>query len=75
MREEKDLLDYEEKILEIMERSSEMIENMYNGVDFSIDAINFPSSEKIFYLECYMSEKGKYFATPDNLPIDGRTLH
>lgn len=63
------------KIEEMIEKSL-MIKNVINGInDFSIDAINFPTLSKVFYLDCYISKRGNDFMTPDNIPFEGRTLH
>ncbi|MEM4396734.1 MAG: hypothetical protein QXR30_03690 [Candidatus Woesearchaeota archaeon] len=66
--------DTEEMIEEMIDIP--MFKNVIHGVlDYSIDAVNFPSLNKVFYLYCYMTEKGKEFLVSDNIPFIGRILH
>lgn len=69
--------DFTPEIEYMIKQSTLMIENIIRGIkDFSVDAFNFPTpSDKVFYLDCYISKRGKNLITPDNLPFSGRILH
>ncbi|MCS7317283.1 MAG: hypothetical protein NZZ41_03025 [Candidatus Dojkabacteria bacterium] len=66
-----DEFDEDYEYSEIFTKIVNFMEKLSSGyLDISIDAINFPSQDKIFYVNCYISEKGKNFNVGEILPLN-----